>query len=173
MSADATGPDDTDGVGDVAPDDVVDDLAELVEGRDLSVATAESLTGGLLANTLARSGGSGEWFLGGVVAYASAVKHDLLDVPAGPVVSEAAARAMAANVARLLGADIGVAVTGVGGPDPQDGEPPGSVWLAVHVGTETHARHVDLDGSPEQICGRTCAEALRLAVAHLRSTTAA
>lgn len=154
----------------VTPDDVVGVLAKLIEDRVLSVATAESLTGGLLASTLARAGGSGGWFLGGVVAYASEVKHDLLDVPEGPVVSEGAARAMAAHVAGLLGADVGIAVTGVGGPDPQDGEPPGSVWLGVHDGRETHVRHVDLGGSPEQICDRTCTEALRLTLERLSDT---
>jgi len=94
-------------------------------GRTLAVA--ESLTGGLLASVFARASGSSEWFRGGVVAYSSAVKHDLLDVPEGPVVSAAAARAMASGAGRLLGADVAVAVTGVGGPGQQDGEPPGTV----------------------------------------------
>ena len=85
-------------------------------GRTLAVA--ESLTGGLLASAFARASGSSEWFRGGIVAYSSAVKYDLLDVPGGPVVSEAAAVAMARAAGRLLNADVAVAVTGVGGPDP-------------------------------------------------------
>ena len=87
-------------------------------GRTLAVA--ESLTGGLLASAFARASGSSEWFRGGIVAYSSAVKYDLLDVPGGPVVSEAAAVAMARAAGRLLNADVAVAVTGVGGPDPHD-----------------------------------------------------
>ena len=87
-------------------------------GRTLAVAV--SLTGGLLASAFARASGSSGWFRGGIVAYSSAVKHDLLGVPGGPVVSEAAAAAMARAAGRLLEADVAVAVTGVGGPDPQD-----------------------------------------------------
>jgi PncC family amidohydrolase len=66
-----------------------------------------------------------------VVSYASDVKRSLLDVPPGPVVSADAVRAMAAGVRSLLGADVGLAVTGVAGPDPQDGEAPGTVFLGV------------------------------------------
>ena len=98
-------------------------------GRTLAVA--ESLTGGLLASAFARASGSSEWFRGGIVAYSSVVKYDLLDVPRGPVVSEVAAVAMARGAGRLLEADVAVAVTGVGGPDPQDGEPNGTVWVAT------------------------------------------
>src|SRR3954451_14054851 len=78
-------------------------------GRTLAVA--ESLTGGLLANAFARAPGSGEWVRGGIVAYSSAVKYDMLEVPEGPVVSEAAAVAMARGAGRLLEADVAVAVT--------------------------------------------------------------
>ena len=105
-------------------------------GRTLAVA--ESLTGGLLASTFARAPGASEWFRGGIVAYCSQVKYDVLDVPNGPVVSEAAATAMARGAARLLKGNIALAVTGVGGPDRQDGEssapsgpPPGLPILAL------------------------------------------
>jgi nicotinamide-nucleotide amidase len=127
-----------------------------------ALAVAESLTGGLLASAFARASGSSEWFRGGIVAYSSAVKYDLLDVPDGPVVSEAAAVAMARGASRLLGADVAVAVTGVGGPDPQDGEPPGTVWAAIwpdHLGGSVLLR---LSGSPESICEQVCAETVRM-----------
>lgn len=125
-----------------------------------SLAVAESLTGGLLASAFARAPGSSEWFRGGIVAYSRTVKHGLLGVPDGPVVSEAAAVTMAREAARLLRADVAVAVTGVGGPGPQDGEPPGTVWAATwpaHLGTPVL---LCLTGSPESICEQACAEAV-------------
>jgi nicotinamide-nucleotide amidase len=130
--------------------------------RGHSLAVAESLTGGLLASAFARISGSSEWFRGGIVAYSSAVKYDLLGVPDGPVVSEAAAVAMARGACRLLEADVAVAVTGVGGPDPQDGQPPGTVWVATwpdHLGGAVRLR---LSGSPESICQQVCAKTVRM-----------
>jgi PncC family amidohydrolase len=106
-------------------------VAALMVERGLSLAVAESLTGGLVAARLVNVPGASGWFRGGVVAYSSDVKRSLLGVPEGPVVSEPAARAMAGGVRSRLGADIGLAVTGVAGPDPQDGERPGTVYLAV------------------------------------------
>jgi nicotinamide-nucleotide amidase len=129
-------------------------------GRTLAVA--ESLTGGLLSSTFARASGSSQWFRGGIVAYSSAVKHDLLGVPEGPVVSEAAAVAMARGAGRLLGADVAVAVTGVGGPDPQDGEPPGTVWAAAWPDQLGEAVLLRLSGSPDRICEQVCAETARM-----------
>ena len=78
--------------------------------------------------------GSSDWFKGGVVAYDSQVKFDLLDVPEGPVVSESAAKAMADGVRRVLKADIGISTTGVAGPAEQEGQPPGTVWLGRRGG---------------------------------------
>jgi nicotinamide-nucleotide amidase len=129
-------------------------------GRTLAVA--ESLTGGLLASTFARASGASEWFRGGIVAYASAVKYDLLAVPDGPVVSEVSAVTMASAAARLLDADVAVAVTGVGGPDDQDGQPPGTVWAATWPDTLGDAVLLSLSGSPESICEQVCAATTRM-----------
>lgn len=106
-------------------------VADLLAARGLTLAVAESLTGGLVAARLVNVVGASAWFRGGIVAYASDVKFSLLDVPEGPVVSESAAAAMATGVRKALGADVGLAVTGVAGPDSQDGEKPGTVFLAV------------------------------------------
>jgi nicotinamide-nucleotide amidase len=139
------------------------DLAGAALKRDgHTLAVAESLTGGMLANAFARASGSSKWFRGGIVAYSAMVKHDVLDVPRGPVVSEAAALAMASSVAHLLDADIAVAVTGVGGPDPQDGEPPGTVWAATWPGQLGGAVLLRLSGSPESICEQVCTETVRM-----------
>jgi nicotinamide-nucleotide amidase len=130
--------------------------------RGRTLAVAESLTGGLLASAFARASGSSEWFRGGIVAYSSEVKYDLLHVPGGPVVSEAAAVAMARGAGRLLEADVAVAVTGVGGPDPQNGEPPGTVWVATWPDRLGDAVLLRLSGSPESICEQVCAETVRM-----------
>ena len=71
------------------------------------------------------------WFRGGLVAYASDVKRELLGLAAGPVVSPAAAKAMAAGVCRLMGADVGLATTGVAGPDKQEELPAGTVFAGI------------------------------------------
>ena len=145
--------------------------AALRHGRH-TLAVAESLTGGLLASAFARASGSSQWFRGGVVAYSSAVKHDVLGVPGGPVVSEAAAVAMARGAGHLLEADCAVAVTGVGGPDPQDGEPPGTVWAATWPDQLGGAVLLRLSGSPESICQQACAQAVRMLRERLGLTAA-
>lgn len=134
----------------------VEELAGRLTDRGSTLAVAESLTGGLLTEVLARGPGASEWLRGGVVAYSTDVKHDLLGVRPGPVVSEAAALDMARGAARVLGGDIGLAVTGVGGPDPQDDQPPGTVWMAVHQDGATEARLHRYPGSPAEICDATC-----------------
>jgi PncC family amidohydrolase len=106
-------------------------VAGLLRSRGLTLAVAESLTGGLVASRLVDVPGASDWFRGGVVSYASDVKYRVLDVPEGPVVSAEAAAAMATGVRALLGADVGLAVTGVAGPDSQEGQPPGTVFMAV------------------------------------------
>lgn len=132
-----------------------------------SIAVAESLTGGLLVQALARVEGSGEWLLGGVVAYASSVKHELLGVTAEKVVSRQAAEEMATGVRSRLGADVAVAVTGAAGPDSQDGEPPGTVWIGVDDGIKSRAELFRTAGSPTEVCERTVVEAIRHVVATL------
>ncbi len=145
------------------------EVAGLAPKRGCTVAVAESLTGGMVASALAESRGASEWFRGGVVAYSTEVKHQLLDVPPGPVVSRAAAAAMARSVRRLLGADLAVSVTGSGGPEPQDGQPPGTVYLAVDDGVRVQvvARRF-MGKDPPGVCADAVAEALRLLAEYLR-----
>ncbi len=97
----------------------------------LTLAVAESLTGGMVGSRLCDVSGVSEVFRGGVVSYASDVKYEVLGVPEGPVVTTAAAASMAEGVRRLLGADVGIAATGVAGPAEQEGRPAGTVCLAV------------------------------------------
>jgi PncC family amidohydrolase len=100
------------------------------------VAVAESLTGGLLGAALTEMPGSSGTFAGGVIAYATELKQRLLGVPADLLAAYGAvhpdvARAMAEGACRVLGSPYGLAVTGVAGPDPQDGRPVGTVYAAV------------------------------------------
>ena len=140
-------------------------IGRLASDVGLTIGVAESLTGGMIASALAVASGSGEWFRGSVVAYHSDVKHDVLDVPPGPVVSAEAAAAMARGARRLLGADVAVAVTGAGGPDPQDGREPGTVFLAVDSdGAHRSLRLQIRDEEPATVCATTTATALRMLV---------
>ena len=123
----------------------------LLVAAGLTVAVAESLTGGLMASRMVSVPGSSEWFRGGVVAYDSQVKFDVLDVPDGPVVSEQAAMAMADGVRRLLGADVGLSTTGVAGPAEMEGQPPGTAWLGLAIGDEVDAVSVRLPGDRERV----------------------
>ena len=101
-----------------------------------TVATCESLTAGLLAATLADVPGASAALRGGLVTYATDLKHTLARVPKevlaahGPVARETAI-AMAGGVRGVCGADWGVSLTGVAGPDPQDGHPVGEVWVGI------------------------------------------
>jgi len=116
------------GVDDEAIEDAV---ARVLGDRGLTLGLAESLTGGLAASRLVNVPGASTWFRGSVVSYASEVKFDVLGVPEGPVVSEDAARAMAEGARRVLGADVGLSITGVAGPAEQDGRPPGTVFVGL------------------------------------------
>jgi nicotinamide-nucleotide amidase len=106
-------------------------VAALLLERGLTLGLAESLTGGLIASRLVAVVGASAWFRGGVVSYATEVKQSLLGVPEGPVVSADAAIAMADGAKRSLGSDVGLSITGVAGPDPQDGHEPGTVFVGL------------------------------------------
>jgi nicotinamide-nucleotide amidase len=141
--------------------------------REETVASAESLTGGLVADAFVTVPGTSAVYRGGVVAYATGLKHELLDVDADLLEAKGAvdpdvALQMAAGVRRRLGATWGVATTGVAGPEPQDGVPPGVVYVAVDgPGTQRVVRH-ELDGDREEIRAGSCARALELLLSSLR-----
>jgi nicotinamide-nucleotide amidase len=127
-------------------------VADQLVARGLTFGVAESLTGGLIASRLVGIPGASAWFRGGVVAYHSQVKFDLLDVPVGPVVSEAAAVAMARGVCRATGADVGLGITGVAGPDDQEGVAPGTIFVGLALPDgRTEAREMRLPGDRERV----------------------
>lgn len=145
----------------------LEDLLERCAATRRTIATAESLTGGLLGARITDVPGASRAYRGGVVSYATDVKVSVLGVPDDlvaehGVVSEACARAMAEGVRRLLEASYGVATTGVAGPDEQEGHPAGTVWIAVAGPGRTHARRLGLSGDRRAVREATCAEAVAL-----------
>ncbi|ADB33254.1 CinA domain protein [Kribbella flavida DSM 17836] len=136
-------------------------ISERVQESGQSVAAAESLTSGNIASHLGAAPQASEWFAGGVVAYASQVKFEVLGVEPGPVVTAQAARQMAAGVARLTGADVAVATTGAGGPDPQDGQEPGTVFIGVSSPGGVHATEHHFDGEPADVVHASTVAALQ------------
>ena len=116
-----------------------------------TIAVAESLTAGRISAALGQGEDASTWYRGALVAYSSEVKHDVLGVAPGPVVSDACARQMAEGVRRLLGADVGLGITGVGGPGSQEGRPPGTVHLAISDRRGTRAHEVLFEGDPDVV----------------------
>lgn len=134
------------GVDDDTMESVVLDLCRR---RGLTLALAESVTGGLVGGRLTEIPGSSDVFRGGVISYATEVKQQLLGVSDGPVVSETAAREMAAGVRDRLGADIGLSLTGVAGPAEQDGQPVGTLFVGLVGPGFDEVRQVQMPGLRE------------------------
>ena len=126
-------------------------VLDLLRERGWTLGVAESLTGGLVGARLAAIPGASEVFRGSVVAYSSEVKFDLLGVPEGPVVTEAAAKAMAEGARKYLKADVGLAVTGVAGPAEQEGQPVGTVYLGIAMPGISDARWARMPGDRNRI----------------------
>jgi len=137
--------------------EIIDELRR----RGLTIAVAESLTGGLLVAELIRPPGASDVVRGGVVAYATDLKHSILGVDAaqlaatGPVDAEVA-RQMASGVRVRLGlagapADIGISTTGVAGPGPQDEHPPGTVFVGLSRGDVVSAHRLELSGDRDEV----------------------
>ncbi|GAA0928673.1 CinA family protein [Nonomuraea longicatena] len=148
---------------------------DLLVRHSATLAVAESLTGGLIGATITEVPGASRAFRGGLIAYSTDLKHDLLGVPPellrreGAVHPEVAA-AMAAGAARVCGADYGLAVTGVAGPDPQDGRAVGTVHVAVWgPGGRVWRRDLLLAGSREEIRRATAEAAVELLAGVLKA----
>jgi nicotinamide-nucleotide amidase len=127
------------GVDDETMEDAI--ASRMVESG-LTLALAESVTGGLISSRIVNVPGASKWFRGAVVCYDSEVKFDILEVTRGPVVTGRAAEEMALGARRALRGDVGLSITGVAGPDPQDGVDPGTVFVGLALGVS--AEHVEL-----------------------------
>jgi nicotinamide-nucleotide amidase len=185
----------TEGVAGRNARELAAEVLGLLSAAGQTLAVAESLTGGLVAAALTDVPGSSVAFRGGIVAYATELKAELLGVDAamlaahGPVYPAVAA-AMAAGVRDRLGATVGAATTGVAGPGPQDGQPAGTVHIAVsmpgsvahhgvahhgaahhavaHHNDETIVRSVALNGDRDEVRRLTVERVLGLLLGRLR-----
>lgn len=153
------------------------EVLRLLGERGRTLAVAESLTGGLVAAELTGVPGASRSFLGSVTAYATPLKERLLGVDGGLLAARGAvdaqvAREMAEGVRSRLGADWGAATTGVAGPDPQDGQPVGTVFVAV-AGPDGRAEvaQLRLDGDRARIRRASVAAVLELLAEHLRTAS--
>jgi nicotinamide-nucleotide amidase len=148
------------------PGELAARIVRVLRERGQTLATAESLTGGLLGAAITAVPGASAVYRGGLIAYATELKAVLLGVPGdllarhGPIHPGVAA-AMATGARDRLGATWGLATTGVAGPDPDDGFPPGTVHIAASAGSLA-TRSLALAGDRDRIRRDTVDQALRL-----------
>ncbi|MGF4045850.1 CinA family protein [Paenarthrobacter nitroguajacolicus] len=134
-------------------------------GNKLTVATAESLTAGMVAATLANTPGASGMLQGGVIAYQNSVKAGVLGVPqelladAGSVDGQVA-EAMADGARRVCGADLGISTTGVAGPEPHDGKAVGTVFIGIAGRSGTESFEYSFSGDRQSIREQACEAAL-------------
>ena len=148
----------------------VEVLVQRLKDLEKTVATAESCTGGLLGKLITDVPGSSAVYPGGVISYSSRIKHEILGVDQddldtlGPV-SEPVARQMAEGVRRVIGADIGVGVTGIAGPNSDDtGRPVGLVYVSASDGKTTLVRECHFDGDRAAVRAKAAEAAAELAL---------
>jgi nicotinamide-nucleotide amidase len=152
-------------------------LVDALRSRGLTVAFCESLTAGLAAATLADTPGASTVLRGGLITYATDLKKlagvsDRVLDTWGPV-SAAAAEAMAEGVSEICLADWGVSLTGVAGPDPQDGHPVGEVWIGYAGPDGVEAQRLNLAGTRREIREAAVAAALEGLLTRVEQTRAA
>jgi nicotinamide-nucleotide amidase len=151
------------------------EAGRLLAEKGLTLALAESCTGGLISHRITMAPGSSAYFLGGVVSYANSAKQTILGVDAGVLaaqgaVSEPVAAQMAVGVRGRFGADIGISVTGIAGPDGGTPEKPvGSVFMGfANARGEVNVRHYKFEGDRLEIKEQTCRAALEWLQAYLK-----
>lgn len=144
---------------------IAGDAVAAAVGRGITVATAESLTAGMVTAMLADTPGASAMLQGGVVSYRNSVKRDVLGVPQALLdsvgsVDGAVAAAMADGARRTCGADLGVSTTGVAGPDDHDGKPVGTVFIGVATAEGSTSFPYRFEGTRAEIRALACAAAL-------------
>ena len=150
-------------------------VVDVLRAAGLTVGTAESLTGGLVCAALTDVPGASTVVRGAVVAYATELKADVLGVDAGLLarggaVQPQVAAQLAVGARRVLGADVGVGTTGVAGPDPQDGVPVGTVFVACATSDDVVVRELSLGGSRDRVRAATVAVCLELVLSAVGRT---
>jgi len=155
---------------------LVNDLAyELIQklGQGhLTISVAESLTGGLVAASLTQIPGASAVFKGGIIAYRDEIKQKDLKVDPALItkftsISDPVAQSMATNVREIMNTDIGIATTGVAGPDKSDGFAPGIVFVAISIGDHKICQKLELVGDRTQIRDQSVNEIFKLTLSQL------
>jgi nicotinamide-nucleotide amidase len=144
-------------------EDDIDGLSRVASSETLRIAVVESLTAGGLAHAIGAGDNASSWLAGGIVAYMTDVKQHLLNLAPGvdPCSAECAEQ-LAAGGLELFGGDVCVSTTGVGGPDPEDGHAPGTVYLGWAMHDQRGHEHLQLDGDPDAVLAATIDAGVRL-----------
>lgn len=152
----------------------IERMVEVLKARAISIATAESCTGGLLGKSITDVSGSSAVYPGGVISYCNRIKHQILGVDQalldtlGPV-SGSVARQMAEGVRRVIGADLGISVTGIAGPNSDDsGKPVGLVYIAASDGQTTLIRECHFQGDRTAVRTQAAESSAELALELLK-----
>jgi len=154
-----------------------DRVGSLLRQLGYTLATAESLTGGLVGAQITSVPGSSDYYLGGVISYATGIKNSLLEVSSDILssrgaVSEEAAAAMATGVQRLFGASVGLSTTGVAGPSTQEGKPIGTLCVSISEPFGVHTKRFNgPDSSRAAVREWATTEALNLLIECLEYTS--
>ena len=139
-------------------------LVKLLKKKNLTVTTAESCTGGMIASAIVSVAGASACFKEGYITYSNEAKKKLLGVREDTVVSAQVAQEMAAGAAAAAQSSLAVSVTGVAGPDPDEGNPVGLVYIGIAFEGSVYAARFQFTGSREEIRRQAACEALALAL---------
>ena len=147
-------------------------LIKKLQEKNLTIAVAESLTGGLVAASLTEIPGASQVFKGSITAYADEIKQNVLNVNKETIlkftsISEQVALEMAINVRTIMKSDIGISTTGVAGPEKSAGFAPGLVFVAISIGDHNMCQKLELTGDRSKIRNQTVHEILQLTLSRL------
>ena len=147
-------------------------LIKKLEEKNLTIAVAESLTGGLVAASLTEIPGASKVFKGSITAYADEIKQNVLNVNKEIIlkftsISEQVALEMAINVRTIMKSDIGISTTGVAGPEKSAGFAPGLVFVAISIGDHNMCQKLEITGDRSKIRNQTVHEILQLTLSRL------
>lgn len=142
-------------------------LLKVLVDRNSTIAAAESMTGGLFGYLLTREEGAGDAFRGALVTYQTAAKRILLDIDEEEVVSAEAAESMARAALETLATDLAISITGVAGPETQEGKPVGTVFIGAATTAGVTSNQFQFSGNPDEIRYQAATEAARRALAYL------
>lgn len=150
-------------------------MVHLLEQKNMTIATAESCTGGMLAAKITSVPGVSSVYAGGFVTYATEEKHKMLGVPRkilreNGAVSKKTAKLMAAGAARETGTDVAVSITGNAGPEASEGKPVGLVYIGVCIDGKAVGRKYLLEGNRNEIREQACTEAMKLVIGKLTNS---